>query len=139
MNSNKIVDADTVIIRGYSIKLNLTTFLRLMLFIGSFSAVCFLWINSSNKVFLGLVAFLIVMLAFIFHASTKIEFSKGILKVKYGVLPIVRKRNLSDLRRVHIESSRSFSDEAGGTFEYLVLDFNKAKNIKIIVDPLSRK
>lgn len=81
--------------------------------------------------------FVIFFCVVLMHSKTKIYFSKGSIKVKYGWMPFVRRRRIKNLERVYIKNSDS--SDMGNTFTYLILTFKKEWNIHIIIDHLSRQ
>jgi hypothetical protein len=93
-----------------------------------------------STISIGTILFLVILFTIILHSKTKIHFSEKHIKVSYGWLPFVRTRKTKNLQSVKIEYDDSSStDGAGSSFTYLVLVFSKQLNIKIMLDPLTRK
>ncbi|MBC3846923.1 hypothetical protein H8K90_11075 [Winogradskyella echinorum] len=132
-----------VLVSGYRFRWNLISFLRILLFGGSISIICLLLLKAKELesiISIGTILVIVILFAIVLHTKTKIQFSEKYIKVSYGCLPFVRTRKTKNLQRVYIEYDESSSaDGAGGGFTYLVLVFYKQWNIKVMVDPLTRR
>jgi cell division protein FtsW (lipid II flippase) len=116
--------------------------LLLLLFGGSIAIIAFLLFESYDEgVSIPLIIALIItiILTIVFNTHTKIHFSKEYIKVRYGWLPYVRKRNTKNFKSVNVQYNDPSSDSAGGGFNYVVLVFSNQWNIKIMMDQLSRQ
>jgi hypothetical protein len=136
-------EVNVVLISGYRFRWDIITFFRILLFSGLISIISFLLYiatDMGSAISIGAILLLVIVFIIILHSKTKIHFSEEYIKVSYGWLPFVRARKTKNLKRIYIEYDESSSnDSAGGGFTYLVLVFSKQWNIKIMVDPLSRK
>ncbi|WP_397362359.1 hypothetical protein [Olleya sp. R77988] len=136
-------DAYKVSIPGYRLKLNTSTFLRILLFGFSIFVISFLLYRqpeNASPIVLSTILVLVIFFAVFLHTKTTIVFSKNGIKVRHGFLPFVRKRKTQHLTKIYIDDSVNVgSDSTGGNFIYLVLSFSKGWKIKIIVDHLSRQ
>lgn len=136
-------EENVLFVSGYRFRRDIITFFRILLFSGSISIISFLLYRVTeigSILSIGTILFLVILFTILLHSKTKIHFSEEYIKVSYGWLPFVRTRKTKNLKRIHIEYDESSSaDGAESGFTYLVLVFSKQWNIKIMVDPLSRK
>ncbi|WP_400078044.1 hypothetical protein [Winogradskyella sp. R77965] len=154
VNPNKLKDSSIellelstdlylLLVPGYRFRWNVVTFLRYLLFGGAIAITGFLLSKASETVsivLLSLILILTIIFTIVFHTKTKIQFSKEYIKVRYGLLPYVRKRKTKNFKHVKVEyNDPASNDGASGGFHYVVMVFSNQLNIKIMIDQLTRQ